>query len=114
MKNSFVVFVGVALIAVVFSSCSASPYWDQSSRTNPPSEPYSTTPVETDRTWTDYVVVGTVNIRAEPNSSSETKGWLLEGAKIQAICTSDGWCMVPGGYVVAACLGVGNGSCIGK
>ena len=108
----------VFLLAILLLA-SCSPYWkDQPDQTSPANTPTprspSAAPVPING-WAEYTVVGQVNIRSEPSTSSPSIGWLLPGAVVVANCQrSDEFCKVVGGYVVEACLGIGDGKCQNK
>ena len=112
----FVIFAFVMCVALSCFLSGCTPYWKDG-----PSNPSPTQAQDVQTTapapffWTSYIVTGQVNIRSEPNTSSEAVGYLFAGATVQANCDrTDGFCEVPGGYVVAACLGVGEGKCQSK
>lgn len=118
-RGAFILFLFTILLSLscifvlLLSSCTAQPYWDQDA---PPTAAHSPSalPIATDG-WREYAVVGTVNIRKEPSTSSEVIGALYAGAVVLADCDrSDGFCEVPGGFVVEGCLGIGDGKCSAK
>lgn len=104
------------ILNMCLSGCKAEPYWkDQPAVTNP--SPSVVTPMAAPIPifWPEYEVVGTVNIRKEPNAGSDAIGALYPGATVRADCDrKDGWCEVSGGFVLAACLGEGEGKCQAK
>lgn len=54
--------------------------------------------------------VGTVYVRSCPALSCPVVGYLEPNKPILASCNGD-WCRVANGYVVAACLGIGDKPC---
>lgn len=105
------------ILSLTLTSCALHPYW-QDQQQNPQPTQTNLSPNSAPLPpigWKEYTTVGQVNIRKEPNTSSPTVGWLLAGATIRADChREDGFCEVTGGYVIAACLGVGEKKCQAK
>ena len=97
-------------LSLLLAACTAQPYWES---VNPTGTPHSPTaaPVPT-KGWQEYTVIGTVNIRSQPDVNSPAVGLLFKGAKVFADCDrSDRFCSVIGGYVIKACLGIGEEPC---
>lgn len=59
---------------------------------------------------TEYIIIGTVNIRSCPSRSCGVIGYYYAGDRVAAECSvansGENWCSVPGGYVYAPCLGM--------
>lgn len=101
-------------LCLLLAACN--PYWKDA-----PDRPITSTPANDPSPisapfpqigWQTYQVVGTVNIRANADVSSSVIGILYSGAVVSADCTrDDGFCEVIGGYVIEACLGIGEGIC---
>lgn len=110
------IFIVCLCIMWMLSGCTMVPYWkDQPGQPlpSPTEQGASAAPIPIG--WKEYVTVGTVNIRVDPDTSSQTIGWLLAGVSIRADCDrSDGFCEVPGGYVIKGCLVKDQGSCSSK
>ena len=103
----------ILFLSLLLAACTAQPYWQDDRSIATPAVHLSPTaaPVSTIG-WAEYTVIGTVNIRSQPDVNSIPAGLLFKGAKIQADCNrSDRFCSVIGGYVIKACLGIGEEPC---
>lgn len=106
------------LLCIFLSACETqvSPYWDGG---DPNSDNSSQNSFNSNSSVSNfnkigkdvYEVVGDVKVHKEKNISSPLQGYLLKGAVVEADCSEDGWCAVAGGYVISACLGVGEKKC---
>lgn len=115
--NKFMLFVSLLLTAC--QPVAFQPFWkeevpptnDVVSSPVPPPAGVTSVPEKTD-TWQIYTAVGAVNIHAEPYFASPVVGMLYFGASVEADCArEDDFCEVTSGYIVKACLGIGDGKC---
>lgn len=103
-------------LILLLTACQMKPYWkDQPTGDYHPFTPTvkspTVTPVSTIG-WTEYTVVGNVNIREDHYDFVPVVGVLYAGMPILADCNrEDNYCQVQEGYVIKACLGVGEGIC---
>ena len=109
------------LALLLLSACQIAfePYWEDEIppvigvTASPVPQPANTTSVpQKTGNWQTYTSVGMVNIHAEPYFASPVVGVLYLGAKVRADCArEDDFCEVTSGYVIKACLGVGDRKC---
>ena len=61
-------------------------------------------------TVTEYIIIGTVNVRSCPSTACGVVGYYYAGNRVTAECffanSGEMWCSVPGGYIYAPCLGM--------
>ena len=100
---------------LLFTIASCTPYWkDQPTDLHPftPTVKLPSNAPLPPMDWQSHTVVGNVNVRLEPDLESRVIGVLYANSPVRADCDrSDGFCEVIGGFVIAPCLGVGEGVC---
>lgn len=71
----------------------------------PPSPPLNPSPVVAPipSGWSEFVVLGDVNVRTCPSTACPSVAVLSQGQTVAAKCGTD-WCQVENGYVWANCL----------
>lgn len=103
----------ILVLVLSICSCEAKPYWEVPRQTSTVVVNLSTSPTPLiSEKWETYTVVGNVNIREDHYGFSPVVGVLYAGTPILADCNrGDNYCQVQEGYVIKACLGVGEGVC---